>query len=97
MQHVRRVPQPWVSWVQGLIDAAEKEQQSAAAVREAAQVAIQKAALVKEAEVLARNQKAEQARLEREAAGRQNAARMERLKQVRPTLRFCFPSNTFGN
>lgn len=72
----------WVSWVQGLIDAAQKEQESAAAVREAAQVAIQKAALVKEAEILARNQKAEQARLEREAAGRQNAARLERLKQV---------------
>lgn len=68
--------------MQDLITAAQKEEEKAAEVREAAQVAIQKAALVKEAELQARNQKAEQARLEREAAGRQNAARLERLKQV---------------
>ena len=68
--------------VQGMIEAAKLEHLSAAEVRQAAQVAMQKAAQVKEAEIWARKQKAEQARLEMEAAGRQNAARLERLKQV---------------
>ncbi|KAK9845686.1 hypothetical protein WJX84_004302 [Apatococcus fuscideae] len=66
---------------QVLVKEAEKEEEAADEVRAAAQHAIQLAAQARQAEVWAREQKAEQARLDREAAGRQQAAKMERLKQ----------------
>ena len=71
--------------MQVLLKAAKEEKEKAGIVRAAAQTAIQMAAQAREAELHASQQKVENARLEREAAARQQAVKMDRLKQVTAT------------